>query len=496
MSSALNFTVTDQSPCFLYSPEREAWDSTHSTNNLASGTSSHTTTLSGASASLDFVGSAISIYGSATAGAYSTQLDGGAAVAGNPSGSLLASFSGLNGSAKHTITLRATQSQSLTLSYATFTVRSNAAPSSMSNTTTVAVTAGVNNTFTTDSMFSTSSNTNNYHEDNGYTRIDTNSAGASMSFSVSNTSALFVYGTTNWDHQTYSIELNPPAGASDGARIFNGTSKWFVLDNLVFFESGLDPTKTYNIKMTNLIDGSYSDIHSVVAMNLPVEENNGTGTSSGSVPDPTATSLPSKASTTAKTVGIAVGSVVVLAALLLFAFICYRRRAKKRRRHDESLPLDPSMMVTPFHDQQLMGSLSTVGAPVSPSEFKRTASHDDRYPYGSTYTSSTNSTRDLRALGVPYSQLSVHTDEFNPYSDAGSLRPPQSPFGIASGSGSASGSAAAATYSSGRREKTVRPGSEASSSSRLRQEVDAGRVPQPDNEETLPPTYDPTWADR
>lgn len=73
-----------------------------------------------------------------------------------------------------------------------------------------------------------------------------------------------MYGTTNWNHQTFSLEIDPPAGASiSGARIFNGTSKWFVLNNLVFFEAGMDPTVTYQVKMTNLIDGSYSDIHSV-----------------------------------------------------------------------------------------------------------------------------------------------------------------------------------------------------------------------------------------
>lgn len=79
-------------------------------------------------------------------------------------------------------------------------------------------------------------------------------------------SALFVYGTTNWDHQTFSVELDPPAGASRRPRIFNGTSKWFVLDNLIFWEGGLDSTQTYQVKITNLIGGSYTDIHSVIMM--------------------------------------------------------------------------------------------------------------------------------------------------------------------------------------------------------------------------------------
>ncbi|KAJ7068497.1 hypothetical protein C8F01DRAFT_1118339 [Mycena amicta] len=518
---SFNLTVTDQSPVVLYSPEREgastsgwtsnfspepSYDPTHTANNLASGVSSHTTTLSGASAQIDFVGTAISIYGQGTAGAYSTTLDGGSTVTGSPSGSLLASYGGLNDSVKHTILLKATKAQSLTLSYAEFTVRSDIASSSVVNTTQTAVTADANNTFTTNSFFSTSgTGISNLHEDSGYTRIDTDGSGATISFSCSNTSALFVYGTTNWNHQTYSIEVDPSAGASQGARIFNGTSKWFVLDNLIFFESGLDPSQTYQVKMTNLIEGSYSDIHSVVMMNLPPAANGAT-TTSGSSPSSTSSSSPSKASTVKKTAGIAIGAVAIVVVLVLVAFFCLRRRSRKHRKKERLSR--GGLMVTPFEDHPQStppsSSLSSGSmAPMTLNKFGTTAS--DRYTYSSA------STQDLRAPPpLHYSEVSGSprtSADFDPYSDTHTMRPPHRPFAsgasgasmTASGSASISSSQPASTSRTGGpiSEKRSRPPSDDTASSRrVRQEVDAGRVlvHAEQEEETLPPTYDPNWS--
>jgi hypothetical protein len=67
---------------------------------------------------------------------------------------------------------------------------------------------------------------------------------------ITSSSALLIYGTTNYDHQTFSVELTPQAGASvGGPRILNGTSKWFVIDNLLYFEAGLDPSQKYDVKV-------------------------------------------------------------------------------------------------------------------------------------------------------------------------------------------------------------------------------------------------------
>ncbi|KAJ7228448.1 hypothetical protein GGX14DRAFT_413230 [Mycena pura] len=546
--SSLNITITDQSPAFAYFPDRESassgwhstwtgspdssYDSTHTQSNIAQGTSSHVTTLAGATVQFDFVGSAVSVYGQGTAGAYTVTLDGGSPVSGVPMGPMLATYGGLNDSVKHTILLTTTQSQALTLSYATFTIRSHLAPSSVVNTTITAVTTGANNSVSTNSFFSeTGSGFSNLHQDDGYTRIDTNSAGSSISFSCSNTSALYIYGTSNWNHQTFSIEIEPPAGASpQGGRIFNGTSKWFVLDNLVFFESGLDPTQTYQVKMTNLVDGSYSDIHSVRLPSSPFESTStgGSVSASSSLPSPSSTSgsgagttsPPKKSSTAGKTAAIAaslfVGAVAVVAAAIIVAFFCWRRRAKNKRNRSR-LSLS-GMMVTPFEDNPHPSPPTTMSTnnntPMNLSHLEPTASSYAGY----SINSASNSVKDFGTRGtghgVQYSELSTRgSGDFDPYSP--DLRPPQ-PFAARSASFLGSTSAAASGSGSGlglrsQSQPESRPSSqvdaqlyssgkgpipsEASSSSRpIRHEVDAGRIPLSQEEETLPPTYDATWV--
>ncbi|KAJ6598837.1 hypothetical protein DFH09DRAFT_1129364 [Mycena vulgaris] len=524
MSTSLNITVLDQSPMWNYFPSREgdsssswqstwsgspdsSYDATHVAVNIAQGTSAHTTSLRGASVQIDFVGLAVTIFGQGTAGAYTTTLDGGKEISGAPTGSVLATYGGLSDDEKHTITLKVTQNTALTLSYAAFTIRSDLQTSSVKNTTENAVTTGANNALSTNSFFSTSgSGFSNQHADQSYTRLDTDSSAATMLFTCSNTSALFVYGTTNWNHQTFSVELNPAAGVSQGARIFNGTSKWFVLDNLIFWEGGMDPTKSYQVKVTNLIGGSYTDIHSVVMMNLPEQASSSSGSvpqsTSGASPSPTAGSFttPSKSSSVGKTVAIAVSVVAALAAVILLFFLCWRRRSKNRSRLSLEGMIPTPFGAPPHNRDSSFPSMSET--PTSFGHLPRTPSslHDpysnSQYPYST--NPAVNSVHDIRdrALGTHgtrYTELS--TDDFNPYSEPGKTRPY---------TGSASNLSSTVASTSGpqsgpipqpRPRKSPIPSEDASSSSRpVRQEVDAGRVPVPDEEEILPPNYDPTWA--
>ncbi|KAJ7180326.1 hypothetical protein C8R43DRAFT_941973 [Mycena crocata] len=519
--SLLNITVLDQSPTFIYSPNREgvassswqsAWsgsadstyDSTHAKNNIAQGTSSHFTSLSGATVQIDFVGVAVTLHGQGTAGAYTTTLDEGQAVAGSPAGSVLATYGGLSATSKHTIMLRVTQAQTLSLSYATFTIRSDIQSSQIQNTTQTAVSV-VNDLPSTNTFFSLSGNGfSNQHMDQDYTRLDTSASGASISFTCRNTSALFVYGTTNYDHQTFSMELSPATATSQGARVFNGTSKWFVLDNLVFWEGGMDPTQVYQVKMTNLIGGSYSDLHSVVQMQLPASaETAAPSSSSSGSPQRSSTPDTSSSSSTRKTPWsvshpeVKVGVVGVIAAVIIVAFLCWRRRAKKQRRNSRQ-----GMVVTPFSDPSLHKATSLTGMsdqPIGLGQFGAASMHD-RYSSSPYSTNSTaTSLQDLRAMGprgTRYSELST-SDDFNPYSEPNTPHRYTDPsFSSAAGTSSApqpgpAGHAGSQPYI--RKPGKGPPPSEAAPSP-LRQEVDAGRVPVPEVEETLPPNYDPTWA--
>ncbi|KAF7328540.1 hypothetical protein MVEN_02541600 [Mycena venus] len=491
--STLNITVTDQSPSWIYNPSREGvassswqsswtgspdsnYDSTHQTTNVAAGTSSHFTTLAGAQVQIDFVGSAVSVYGQGTAGAYSTTLDSGNSITGSPVGSMLATYGGLNATTKHTLVLKAIQPQQLSLSYATFTIRSDIGSNLVTNTTELAVKTGANNVLSTNPFFGTSGDGfSNQHSDQGYTRLDISPENNMLTRRpITSSSALLIYGTTNYDHQTFSVELTPQAGASvGGPRIMNGTSKWFVIDNLLYFEAGLDPSQKYDVKFTNLVAGAYTDIHSVVMMNLPKIADSVSGSGSKST------------SGVGKTVGIAVGVVGVLAALVLFAFCFWRRKAQEKR-NTTRMTIDE--MVTPsghpsgslFVESPHVRGLSVgTETPVSLGNFR---AQSEVYPHSSSGDGYPNS-EDLN----PHDNQSSGLTNLRDSTYAGST--------VASGSRLSSSHFPAATTQAGSSQPYRKPEkgpipSDAASARAVRQEVDAGQVPE---EEVLPPSYNLTW---
>lgn len=136
--NAYNLTVYDQSSTIVYSPFRDGpldsgwrvyyssssdatYDETHATENLSSGTSTHSTILEGANLKIDFMGTAVYLYGSGSAGAYTTTLDGGDAEDGNPDDGVLASYTGLDFKA-HTIVLTTTSNSQLNFTQAVLTI--------------------------------------------------------------------------------------------------------------------------------------------------------------------------------------------------------------------------------------------------------------------------------------------------------------------------------------------------------------------------------------
>ncbi|KAL0573124.1 hypothetical protein V5O48_008846 [Marasmius crinis-equi] len=224
MANPYNLSIPDNSPTFIYRPFREgedikagwksfysnspdsAYDSTHQNENKASGTSSHSTSMQGASFEITFKGTAIYVYGSGSGGAYTTTLDKRDAVNGNPGDGLLASYRELD-YGPHTLSLNLTQGQSLNVTSAT-----------------VAVGIGKKG------------------------------------------SAVRVYGSVNYDHGAYSASLNPSGGVSTTTRTFNATSKWFAYDSMIYWESDLDRSQSYTLTLTNLDEGKYLDVHSATLM--------------------------------------------------------------------------------------------------------------------------------------------------------------------------------------------------------------------------------------
>ncbi|KAF8915800.1 hypothetical protein CPB85DRAFT_1291849 [Mucidula mucida] len=278
--NAYNITVLDQSPTVVYSPYRDGpldsswriiysnspestYDATHNNENLSSGTSLHSTTLSGASLKIDFKGTAIYLYGTGSADAYTTSLDG-KDTSGSPSDDLLASYTGLD-YASHSLVLTTTQNSQLNFTSALLTVGIGEAGASINKTSIDAVNVASDGSSSLNSYFTTFGNGpfSTDHDATGYPRIDTTGDGSKIMFEFSSASALFVYGTTNYDHEIYSVSLNPTAGVSTSSRTFNDTSRWFAYDNLVYWETDLNRSLTYQVTFMNLAEGKYMDIHSV-----------------------------------------------------------------------------------------------------------------------------------------------------------------------------------------------------------------------------------------
>ena len=79
--------------------------------------------------------------------------------------------------------------------------------------------------------------------------------GAKFSFSLQNTSAFFLIGTMNYDHNAYNIALTPPV-SMQSTQPFNDSSRWLVQDELLYWQSGMDRDQTYVVEMENIGTGA------------------------------------------------------------------------------------------------------------------------------------------------------------------------------------------------------------------------------------------------
>lgn len=250
----------------------------------------------------------------------------------------------------------------------------------------------------------------------------------------------------NYDHGQYSVSMSPSAGVSDSTRTFNASSFWFAYDSILFFESDLDRTETYQITMKNLDQGLYMDVHQVILMDAIPTDSAGDDDKSGL--------------STGAIAGIAVGAAVaVLAAILALYFL----RRRRNQRANPSFDMD-----APGYSMQQHGLFT-----LSPYDAVPTPASTDFNPsslYGTT-TPGKHSRNDTIS-SFPLTRT-----------NSGALDVPPSTSGISTSSASDSG-----------RMKRRMP--ELRVSPAPLQELDAGPLPEaePEAPEVLPPGYNPAWA--
>jgi len=100
-------------------------------------------------------------------------------------------------------------------------------------------------------------------------RLATNVAGSAISFPISSASAFYIVGHVNFDHGPYLVTFTPPPDLGSALTYqYNGSSHWVGLNTLKFLATGLDRTRTYQVRLTNEAN-LYYDQSQIVIIDTP-----------------------------------------------------------------------------------------------------------------------------------------------------------------------------------------------------------------------------------
>ncbi|KAK7038897.1 hypothetical protein VNI00_010531 [Paramarasmius palmivorus] len=524
MADSYNLTVSDASPLFVYLPHREgedlntswksffadspdsSYDTSHQKDNVGAGQSLHSTMMQGAGFDISFTGTAIDIFGSGTAGAYTTSLDGGDAAAGDPSDGKLASYAGLEYKG-HTLSLKLTQAQQLNVSSATITEAVKG--TSIKEFDIAAVGPGMNSDGTP-ALNSTYFSMNNpgtfstIHDRETHPRVDTTAAGSILYFHTTNAVAIFVFGSVNYDHGTYFVSMTGSGGDSSGTLTFNGTSKWLSYDNLIYWASGLDRTQTYQIALQNLEQGKYFDVAKVrivdaegaskaPANNTGSADGNGSGSNSTTGNGGSGTGNNGSSSSgggnrglsTGALAGIAAGGGVFAILILALLFFCCRRRGKGSQSPLASRDAKYSPVSTGHIVPFMLNS--DRDSDISPSRSRFDSFSSSSHIRSFTNDAGTSQSYGYKGRAQPFEAGTFTSSQILPSGmDSRSHIP--SPLGKAAQRASPSSLSSPLP--------SPPPIAATSSSTRtptIRHETDAGPLPVED-EVVLPPNYNPAWS--
>ncbi|KAL7424967.1 hypothetical protein Q5752_000654 [Cryptotrichosporon argae] len=528
-----NNTIPDVSPMMRFWPSRsglaaETWNETFSgspwstwaNNTIGAGSSAHTTSRVGATVAVSWEGTAVWWNANST-GTYTLDVDG------QSYGQALEA-TGLNDS-WHTATITVDTGTFSVMGATTMYQTGSTGQSIVWVTQQATDASGVasNTWLDTTGCHSCSENTNFGGGNNStsilYDRVQTDGQYDLISFTMSSGAAfVLLTGSVNYDHGNYSVSLSPTTSAVDtpANQTFDGLSPWATTGKTLYF-AVLDPTVAYTITIENLApSGKYLDIGAMSYGQLTGTPSASTSSSAGA--SSSATSLAASSSAAAKAtthtaaiVGGVVGGIAAVVILAAGAFFLIRHGRRQdtgqpTRYYDESTPFeidnDAEPKITPFTSyydgpQQAYAN-AAAGSPYSLSQSSPDPSSGYFGPpvvvaptvpsaaYLATHSASNS------ASNISLSQMPMPDDRRDSFS---STRPsrltlatvlPDSPEAAAASAMSSAKPSSVASRSAGPR---------STSSPSFRQETDAGRVPAPapalPQEEVVPPSYDPAWAD-
>ncbi|KLO05469.1 hypothetical protein SCHPADRAFT_862370 [Schizopora paradoxa] len=335
--STFNFLLDDTSPFYVYKPyangqgnqTANGWVQYFSQNGFnsaggedGSGDSSHITSFQGATVSLQFFGTDVTLFGTAN-GTYTISLDGTLQQLGSPPSNQLFSTSGLSNEA-HTITLSFTDSSGDDTKQLAF---AGANLTSTTQTQSSLQTHIIDNSNTTAINYAGTWSTSAAHQiPEPYQITKTSGSSASMEFQGR---AIAINGMTNFGWWVYQVEL-------DGVPYNRNASCLFINPNsTLFYQDGLDETKTHTVNITNVSGGMNLAVTSftvfasgdIQALTQP------TNTSSNSTSPTTSPAAANTSSGSSSNSGTIAGAVIgVLAFLALVAGLIFWFRRKRNAR--------------------------------------------------------------------------------------------------------------------------------------------------------------------
>ncbi|KAL0575308.1 hypothetical protein V5O48_006659 [Marasmius crinis-equi] len=382
-----NVTISSQTASISYSPAREgamnsAWNSTYSAGAKDTGygraqglgTDYHRTTRSGASLEFRWTGTAVYLYGNATAGSYSISIDGQDIGTTNdvPQGGLMGSKTGLK-YGDHAVKLTVLGKGEVAFQYAQATIGVGYNGNNIQNRTVYATneqpTAQPNPFFN----WGNSPGPGSWQmepirkvlrpDGSSYEiprQMVTSTTGDTLTFTVNRTSAFFLWGAVNWDHQPGKRATITSTGGQAQSRdtSLDDESNYLDFEQIIYWESGLDPDQNYTVQILNGGTGtpnfSFNRLELIDGGATPESA----GISGGKV----------RSLSDGAIAGIVISCITSLL-LIIGGFFLWRRRKRSREMAFSSSPQEPETAPTPFPYISGVGSSSlytTTTSPVTP----------------------------------------------------------------------------------------------------------------------------------
>ncbi|KAK7040247.1 hypothetical protein VNI00_009713 [Paramarasmius palmivorus] len=343
--------------------------------------------MAGASMEFSFVGTALYVYGSATSASYTISIDGvdvyEASAATVPQGGLLGSKTDLS-YGSHTAKLTMVEGTQVEFQHAVLTIGVGYKGGSAQTyrNTIFAVTKSGNDERRNDAFF----NFNPAPSGEGCSQwfvegligsvypasgspepvprqMVASCPGGSLVFKVNQTSAFFIYGVVNNDHQWKTVTLRPGLnGESSKTTRYNDFSTVLDFRQVLHWESGLERDQEYEVEIVNEggFGTNFMSFHTLQLIDGGSRPSNSLGGSSSNSTTTADKATPSGGLGAGAIAGIVVGVLLAVIAALLAAYFMRRRRRDDRvtRNTSKAQEFDTpyTYMATPFEPSEMNDS--------------------------------------------------------------------------------------------------------------------------------------------